>query len=174
MNLFYPLPQVYKKNVPPGVGAKIWIVQLWTYIFKRGNSSRPLLYIGYLNSLLRFYICHWQERGEGWHLQRNRERCLAAFMAGITVSAFPPSEQPGVFYHSSEEPAVDLRRLTIISVQSPRSTASPSKPCCAGMECASTLLQCAPLPRKPRRCSPSPFAPFPPPFPLLKYVLTFL
>lgn len=33
MNLFYPLPQVYQKNVPPGEGAKIWIVQLWTYIF---------------------------------------------------------------------------------------------------------------------------------------------
>lgn len=52
--------------------------------FQHGNSARPLLYIGYLNSLLHSYICHWKRRGEDWHLQRNREKCLAAFIGRIS------------------------------------------------------------------------------------------
>lgn len=48
MNLFYPLPQVYKKNVSPGEGAKIWIVQLWTYIFSMVILPGPCYILGIL------------------------------------------------------------------------------------------------------------------------------
>lgn len=48
MNPFYPLPQVYQKNVPPGEGAKIWIVQLWTYISSMVILPAPCYILGIL------------------------------------------------------------------------------------------------------------------------------
>lgn len=107
-------------------------------------------------------------------MQRNRESCLAAFMARTAVRLLLSHPLSSLMFSmtAARSPAVDLRRLTTLSVQSRQSTASPSKRCCMGMEGASALLQCAPLPSKP--CSPSPFALFPPPFPLPKQILTFL
>lgn len=108
--------------------------------FQHGNSASPLLYIGYLKSLLRFYVCHWQRRGEGCHLQRNRESCLAAFTDRIAVRlliSHPHSRL--VFYMTAiRSPALGLTPLTTLSLQSPRSTAAPDRRCCMAMEGAST------------------------------------
>lgn len=117
--------------------------------FQHGNSASPLLYIGYLNSLLHFYVCHWQRRGEGWHLQRNRESCLPAFTTRITVRLLVSDPQSSlVFYMTAiRSPAIGLTHLTMLPLQSPRSTATPGKRCCVAMEGASiTAAVCSPCP----------------------------
>lgn len=142
-----------------------------TIHFQHGNSASPLLYIGYLNSLLRFYVCHWQKRGEGWHLQRNRESCLAAFTARIAVKLLISQPQSSlVFYLTAiRSPAVPLSRLTMLSFQNPwwhRQVMLRGDGRCLCYSCS-----VFPLPSKPS--SPSPFPLFPPSFPCPKHILMF-
>lgn len=107
--------------------------------FQHGNSASPSLYIGYLNSLLRFYVCRWQRRGEGWHLQRNRESWLAAFSARIAVRLLISHPQSSLVVCTTalRSPAIGLTPWTTLSLQSPRYAAAAGRRCCVAMEGAS-------------------------------------
>lgn len=97
MNPFYPLPQVYQKNVPPGEGAKIWIVQLWTYIF----SMVILLAPCYIVDIL--IVCCASKSAAG----RGGERANACRETGRAV--LQPSlleQQWGCAVTSSDQPAL--------------------------------------------------------------------
>lgn len=119
-----------------------------TIHFQHGNSASPLLYIGYLDSLLCFYVCHWQKRGEGWHLQRNRESCLAAFTARIAVKLLISQPQSSlVFYLTAiRSPAVVLSRLTTLLLQSP--WWHPASDAAWRWKVPLLLLQCASPPQQ--------------------------
>lgn len=138
--------------------------------FQHGNSASPLLYIGYLNSLLRFYVCRWQRRGEGWHLQRNRESCLAAFAArrAVRLVVSHPQSRPVFRMTAVRSPALALTRLTRLSLKSPRYGAMLR----GDGRCLGYSRRAPPPPSKPS--SPFPLALFPPPFPVPTNVFAFL